>query len=267
MSGFIDFHTHAFPDNLAATAIPYLEKEGNIKAFLDGTVGSLLASMDRSGIEKSVIGSIATKPSQFESILSWSRKIAGSRIIPFPSFHPAAPDRLEQIARIRAAGFKGIKMHPYYQNFYLDEERMYPVYEKIREQDLILLMHTGFDIAFPRTRMCSPDLIVKVVTDFPGLKLVTTHLGAWEQWDEVRQILAGRPVYMDISYTLDQVDSELARDIILHHPKEYILFGSDSPWSDQQATEELLRGLRLGEEREQLILRENGLRLLNSVDP
>ena len=266
MNGFIDFHTHAFPDNLAATAIPYLEEEGNVKAFLNGTVDALLASMDRAGIEKSIVGSIATKPSQFDSILSWSGKIVSDRIVPFPSFHPEAPDRLQQIARIKEAGFKGIKMHPYYQDFYLDEERMYPIYEKICEQDLILLMHTGFDIAFPRIRMCSPDLIVKVVTDFPGLKLVTSHLGAWEQWEEVREVLAGRPVYMDISYTLDQVDIDLARDIILNHPKEYILFGSDSPWSDQQATGELLKNLQLGKEREQLIMRENGLRLLNSVN-
>jgi len=62
MSGIIDFHTHAFPDELAARAIPFLEEEGNVKAWLDGTAADLLRSMDRAGIERSVICSIATRP-------------------------------------------------------------------------------------------------------------------------------------------------------------------------------------------------------------
>ncbi|HEB69046.1 MAG TPA: amidohydrolase, partial [Desulfobulbus sp.] len=45
MAGYIDFHTHAFPDQIAATAIPALEKKGNVKAYLNGTVTDLLKSM------------------------------------------------------------------------------------------------------------------------------------------------------------------------------------------------------------------------------
>ena len=30
MQGIIDFHAHAFPDQVAASAIPYLEEEGTI---------------------------------------------------------------------------------------------------------------------------------------------------------------------------------------------------------------------------------------------
>jgi hypothetical protein len=33
MAGFIDFHTHAFPDHIAPAAIASLEKAGNIKAY------------------------------------------------------------------------------------------------------------------------------------------------------------------------------------------------------------------------------------------
>ncbi|MFP4564308.1 MAG: amidohydrolase, partial [Spirochaetia bacterium] len=56
----VDFHTHAFPDELAARAVPALEAEADIEAVLDGTVTSLLESMDRAGIERSVVASIAT---------------------------------------------------------------------------------------------------------------------------------------------------------------------------------------------------------------
>jgi hypothetical protein len=64
MQGIIDFHAHAFPDEVAASAIPYLEEEGDVKAIHDGRVFSLLNLMDRDSVEKSVICSIATKPSQ-----------------------------------------------------------------------------------------------------------------------------------------------------------------------------------------------------------
>ena len=86
MKGIIDFHAHAFPDQIAAGAIPYLEEEGDIKAMHDGRIASLLDLMDRDGVEKSVICSIATRPSQFEAILSWSKQVRTERIIPFPSF-------------------------------------------------------------------------------------------------------------------------------------------------------------------------------------
>jgi predicted TIM-barrel fold metal-dependent hydrolase len=265
MPGIIDFHAHAFPDQVAIGAIPYLEEEGGVKANHDGRISSLLSIMDREGVDKSIICCIATRPSQFESILSWSKQIRTERLIPFPSFHPNDPDILEHISHIKKEGFKGIKMHPYYQNFFLDDKKMFPAYEKISELGLILVMHTGFDIAFPRIRRCDPRQILNVMTRFPGLKMVTTHLGAWQQWAEVEEMLAGRNIYMDISYTLDQIDTQTARRIFLKHPKEYILFGTDSPWSGPQETHKNLQALELGAEREEMILRKNGLALLESA--
>ncbi|MBW2484642.1 MAG: amidohydrolase family protein [Deltaproteobacteria bacterium] len=265
MQGIIDFHAHAFPDEVAASAIPYLEEEGDVTAIHDGRVTSLLNNMDMHGVEKSVICSIATRPSQFDAILSWSKQIRSERIIPFPSFHPDDPDTLEHIGKIRKEGFKGIKMHPYYQQFFLDDKKLYPAYEKISDLGLILIMHTGFDIAFPRIRRCDPRQILDVLTDFPKLKMVTTHLGAWQQWDEVEDLLAGRKIYMDISYTLDQINPQTARRIILKHPGEYILFATDSPWSGPYETYQYLKALKIGSEREELILKKNGQVLLESV--
>ncbi len=267
MSGFIDFHTHAFPDELAATAIPFLEAEGNVKAFLDGTVADLLRSMDRAGIDKSLICSIATRPKQFRSILDWSKSIRSERIIPLPSVHPKSVDLREQLRIIREEGFTGIKLHPYYQNFSIDEDRLEQLYGSLVEYDLLVVMHTGFDIAFPRMEICNPARVLKIVEQFPGLKLVTTHLGAWDHWDEVRELLIGRPIYMEISYALDFLEPETAREMITGHPAEYILLGSDSPWSDQQNTLDLLRALTLPPELFQRITRDNAELLLSRMTP
>lgn len=263
MVGIIDFHTHAFPDEIADRAIPFLEKEGNIKARLNGKITSLLASMDENGIEKSVVCSIATKPSQFESILSWSKKIRSERIIPFPSFHPDDPNFRERISAIAGEGFKGIKFHPYYQNFDIDEDRLLLIYEEIIKNKLIIVMHTGFDFAFPRIRKADPFKISKVIGLFPEIRLITTHLGSWDDWDEVEKHLIGKDVYMEISFSLEMLGKERARDMILRHPATHILFGTDSPWTDQGETLSLLKRLGLDEERQNLILRNNAIKLLD----
>ncbi|HWR59890.1 MAG TPA: amidohydrolase family protein [Thermodesulfovibrionales bacterium] len=269
MKGIIDFHTHAFPDALAERAMRALLEEGqkmfDVRAYLDGRLSSLMSSMDKNNVEKSIVCSIATKPSQFDSIMSWSKKIMSDRIVPFPSFHPCDERFAERISRIRGEGFKGIKFHPYYQDVTIDDERIYPVYEKILNEKLIVVMHTGFDLAFERKRIADPVRIARVLERFPGLKLVTTHFGAWEDWDNVERFLIGKEIYMEISYSLEFLNSERARDMILRHPAHCVLFGTDSPWTDQGNTLSLFKGLQLGEELEGLILKGNAENLLKSV--
>ena len=261
----IDFHTHIFPDRIAARAVAGLARAGGIKAHTAGTAAALLGSMDRSGIEASVACMIATRPEQTASILAWCREIRSERIIPFPSVHPRDPECQAHIHAIHADGFKGIKLHPYYQEFSLLDPVMAPVYETISELGLILLMHTGFDIAFPRTRLADPAAIATVCRRYPDLKFVASHLGAWQLWDEVEEHLVGRPIYLDTSFALTDAGCERARRIIEAHPQDYVLFGSDSPWEDQGAALASLTALELAPERTAAIRGANGRRLLDSV--
>jgi predicted TIM-barrel fold metal-dependent hydrolase len=258
----IDFHTHAFPDAVAAKAVPFLESESGVKASLDGTIRSLLASMDRAGIETSVICSIATKVSQFAPILEWSKTIASPRIVPFASVHPEDPDMSARAAEAKAAGLKGFKMHPYYQRFTFDEPRMFPFYEALIEHDLIFLCHTGFDIAYPHDRIVDPEKIAAVVKKFPGLKLVTSHTGAWEDWDEAKKHLLGKEIFMEISYTMDILPDRELVAMLAAHPSDYLLFGTDSPWDDQKRALDHFLSLPLKDELKEKMLYSNARRLL-----
>lgn len=260
-----DFHAHAFPDALAEHAIRTLESETDkVKAWLDGRVSSLLASMDRAGIRRSVICSIATKPDQFEGIRNWSKAISSARIVAFPSVHPRDPLALDRLDRIAQDGFKGVKFHPYYQDFDLADERIMPLFARIESLGLIVVSHTGFDIAFPRVRRADPVRVMHLLRRFPKLKFVATHLGGWDDWDEVRRHMLGSRVHMEISYALEEMSAEAARAMILAHPEDRVLFGTDSPWQDQSAALALLRNLRLGRRREASILEHNAERLLGS---
>jgi predicted TIM-barrel fold metal-dependent hydrolase len=261
-TGYIDFHTHAFPDQIAATAIPALEKKGNVKAYLDGTVSGLLSSMDKAGIDKSVVCCIATRPEQFQPIFDWSQSIRSERIIPLPSVHPDDPNKFEQLQQIKDQGFLGLKMHPYYQDFYLDDRELVEFYEKVKELGLLLVMHTGYDIGFPRIQRADPARILNLLQLVPGLRLITTHLGGWDEWEDVRNLLTGLPIYMELSFALDFLDQIRLRDIILNHPPEYILFGTDSPWADQATTLKMLARLGLPDELFERIVRGNAKLLL-----
>ena len=262
MSGYIDFHTHAFPDRIAATAIPALEKKGNVKAYLNGTVTDLLRSMDQAGIEQSVVCSIATRPEQFQPILDWSASIRSPRIVPLPSVHPMDPDRIKQLQQIRDMGFVGLKLHPYYQDFFLDDPELLELYTEIKELGLLLVMHTGYDIGYPRIRRANPERILNLLQMVPGLRLITTHLGGWDEWADVRELLTGLPIYMEISFALDFLDQIRLRDLIESHPPEYILFGTDSPWADQATTLKMLAKLGLPDDLYERIVRENAKALL-----
>jgi hypothetical protein len=261
-NAIIDFHAHAFPDAIAARAISQLEHGGGVKAFLDGTASSLLGSMDAAGIRTSVVCSIATKPEQFDPILKWSKAIASPRIVPLPSIHPKGPDAVGQAQRVAEAGLRGIKLHPYYQDFDIDDEALFPLYRVLDQLGLLLVCHTGFDFAFSRQRRADPVRILRVLDRVPSLRLITSHMGAWDDWDEVERHLLGKPITMDISLSIDLLGRERARAMLLAHPADRILFGSDSPWSSQSATLDQIRSLELGPGREQQILGRNAAALL-----
>ena len=263
----IDFHTHAFPDGLAPNAMrTLLAGAPGTKAYLDGTVGALLRSMDETGIEKSVICCIATKPQQFEAILRWCHNIRSERLIPLPSVHPADPDMIEHIQSIKAQGFLGIKIHPYYQDFYVGEDRMLPFYEEVSRQGLVLVMHTGFDMAFPRERRAAPEAMLRISETFPLLRLVTTHFGGWQQWEEVGRHLLGRRIYMEISFAMQDLSRSVAREMLMNHPEDYLLFGTDSPWTDPKETLSRLEGLQLPSSRLDRLLRRNADGLLGQAN-
>jgi len=253
----IDAHAHAFPDEIAPRAISRIEGLAGVHSVLDGTASSLLRSMDAAGIERSVVLSIATKPSQFDSILAWSRSVQNNRILCLPSVHPADSKAAERIRIAAEEGFRGMKFHPYYQDFDLDDPMMDPLYASLEEHGMVCVSHTGFDHAFPFVRRADPPRILRVLARFPRLSFLATHLGAWKDWDLVARLLPGARLWIDSAYSLEFLPPEEARSLILSFPADRLLFGSDSPWACQGKSLALVRSLALDPAREKALLGEN----------
>ncbi len=258
----IDFHVHCFPDDLAKRATQALSKAAGLPLMSDGTVAGIKASMKKAGIDKALVLSIATKPGQTGNITQWSSSIQDDQIIAFGSVHPDCPDWKEQLENMKDHGLKGIKFHPEYQDFYVDDPRMYPIYEKAAELGMIMIFHAGVDIGMPAPYHCTPDRLRRVLDAMPGAVIVAAHMGGYRYWDEVERCLVGRDIYFDTSFSLSEMSSEQFRRILSEHGYQKLLFATDSPWSSQYGEVVRFRSMDLADEAKKAIMGGNAAKLL-----
>lgn len=257
----IDIHTHAWPDPVAAKAVPALTAKGTLTAFYDGTIGGLLAAMDGTGVQVSVVQPVATKPGQVRGINDWAAAVGSERLVAFGAMHPDVEDPAAEIARMAAMGLRGLKLHPEHQGFAPDEPRMATIYEAAIAHDMTIFFHAGADELHDTLRG-TPASFVKVLDGFPELRVVLAHLGGFRVWNQVAEVLVGRNVYLDTAYTLGHLPDADFVEIVHAHGAERVMFGSDGPWTDAAAEIAWLRRLPLAPGVIEAILGDNAERLL-----
>ena len=261
----IDFHTHIFPDKIAAKTIAALSEAADVKAATDGTLSGLMESMNKNGVDISVIQPVVTKPEQFDTINEFAQfvntKYEG-RLISFGGIHPDCEDYKGKLNRIKELGLKGIKIHPDYQRVMIDDVRFMNIIEYADELGLIILTHAGIDIGLPDPVHCPPDKARKVLDKLKPKKFVLAHYGAWKQWDEVYEYLAGADVYLDTAFTFDYITQDKFMKILERHGCDKILFATDSPWSDMGKGIKAVGDLPIGWDEKNMILSDNAKRLL-----
>ena len=72
----IDFHTHVFPDKVAAKALPKLAAgSGGMEPVYDATVDGLESFLSKNGIDKAVALNISTNTHQQKSVRSEERRV------------------------------------------------------------------------------------------------------------------------------------------------------------------------------------------------
>ncbi|UCH34090.1 MAG: amidohydrolase [Armatimonadota bacterium] len=260
----IDFHTHAFPDRVAAKAMAALEENYQVPSHSDATLAGLRRSMAAAGIEHCVVVPVATSPAQVRSITDWAAGNGGSDLTIFGSLHPDLEDAVTEIARMRDLGVRGVKFHSEFQGFNPDEARMFPMYEALRDAGMIVYFHAGNEILPLPAIRATPGRIARVLDEFPGLTVIAAHMGAYLEWDEVHEFLVGRDIYFDTSFCLHKLGTQRFMDILRAHGTQHILFGTDSPWSDQGEALTSIRALPLTDDERRLIFHENARCLLTN---
>ena len=278
----IDIHTHTFPDKLAATTIPKLEGMSHTRAYVDGTVSGLRASMARAGVDASLVLPVATNPRQVVHVNDSSAQINDlgpeTGVYSFGCMHPDFDGWKEELARVRDLGLKGIKLHPQYQDTDFDDPRYLRILDRCGELGLVVLTHAGLDIGMPGKDNCAPEMVARALAQVGPVKLVLAHMGGWRQWDRVEALLPGTGVYLDTSFSLGEItplddghyrpedlpllDEAAFLRMVRRFGPDRILFGTDSPWDDQGAALARLQALPLEPAELEAILGGNAKRLL-----
>lgn len=260
MQKIIDFHNHIFPENISDKATGFLGDYYHVPIECTGTIDVLIEDAKKAGIETLVVHSTATKASQVETINSYIAAACKEHknFIGFGSLHPDMANPAEEIERIISLGLRGIKLHPDFQNFPADSDKMMPIYEKLSGR-LPVLFHAG-DIV---NTYSSPKRIARVHDAFPNLTIIAAHLGGYRRWEEALEYLSGTDVYFDTSSSLWALTKEKAEFYIKSHNINRILYGTDFPMSGHESELKRFYSIDLTDEERELILYKNAAELLN----
>lgn len=260
----IDFHAHIYPEKIAEKATAAIGDFYNAPMKWNGRSKELLDSGAKIGVCKYIVHSTATKPAQVESINNFiiGECNAHPEFVGFGTIHPEYENYEAELERIRAAGLKGIKLHPDFQKFEVDIPAMDRIYDKMAKLKMPALLHAGD----ARYDFSGPKRIRHLLEKHPDLIVIAAHFGGYTEWEASCEYLVGQNVYFDTSSTFWKLPVDKAMEMIEAHGYEKFLFGSDFPMWDHEGEMERFNKLTLTDEQREAILWKNADKLLRSID-
>ena len=234
----IDMHTHIFPDKIAAKATVATAEYFDLPEPPNhyGSVAELLDALTAADIDCAMVFSAATTEHQVEHINRYilEQAEAHPRFIPCGTLHAGYENYKEELRWMREHGMYGVKIHPEFQHFVLDDERLFPMFEEMERNDMFLIAHMGD----PRVNVSGPRRMLPIAETFPRLRCIAAHLGNWGDWDieKIRPLAKKENMYTDISSSFSYVkDKAPLYPILREYDPTHIFFGSDYPiWCPQK---------------------------------
>lgn len=278
----IDFHTHTFPDAIAERAIKKLGIPTRMKNYHNGTQNGLLQSMKEANVDYSILLPIATKPSQTASINENAILLNSisdqTGLISFGAIHPDETDVASVLKGLANANVRGIKLHPHFQDTFVDDPKYISIIKTAEYYDLCVLIHAGNDASYPNAKTASVEHLSHLLDCVNYSKIILAHMGGLGVSEEVEKRLLDRDVYFDTALSLRTIqpaegtfrDPEeqppISQDRFSHfvkvHGADRILFGTDCPWDSQKEMIQTIQSSGLSQHEVDLILGENAQKLL-----
>ncbi|MEG1887430.1 MAG: amidohydrolase family protein [Oscillospiraceae bacterium] len=250
----IDTHCHIFPQKIAAKASQSIGEFYNINMTYEGSYEGILNSNDVKA-SKYLVCSSATTYEQVGSINDFLAAVCreNPEFIGFGALHPDMSNIKDEIKRMQEIGIKGIKLHPDFMKFYLDEPKAYKMFEAIGDK-MPILIHTGDN----RYEYSKPKRMARVLHDIQELTVIGAHFGGYRCWDEVVQVYDGLSnIYFDTSSSLFRLDIDAAKALINHFGIERFFFGTDYPMWTRRGELENLKRLELCDSDYRKLLADN----------
>ncbi|BCS87282.1 amidohydrolase family protein [Pseudodesulfovibrio sediminis] len=230
----IDVHTHAFHPKIAPKVLTQLEGHYGISPVGTGIADDLVAKLDKAGLDKGVVLTAATSPGQVIPANNWAIELKENnpRFIPFGTLHPGFTQNEAELDRLERNGIKGLKFHPDFQGYRMDDKALYEVMEMVQDR-FICLFHVG-DTLTPEENPSCPKKMAALRKAFPKPPMIAAHMGGYRHWEYALKHLTDLDVYVDCSSMLDFVDDTLLKRLFSSYSQERILFGSDYPLFDAE---------------------------------
>lgn len=255
----IDTHAHIFPSKIATKAVLNIGAFYGIPMQGDGSLTTLIANGEASGVTHFIVNSSATTCGQVTSINDFIiDSISGlDNVYGLCTMHPDMTESEVDVVieKALANNLIGVKLHPDFQMFNIDDERAYKIYRKC-EGILPILFHTGD----PRYDYSRPIKLIKVAKEFPNLKCIAAHFGGYSRWDEVAGYVDTPNVYFDTSSSLFILPINEAKALIKLLGVERFMFGVDFPMWEHGAEMDNINKLDLTDTETDMVMSENAIR-------
>jgi predicted TIM-barrel fold metal-dependent hydrolase len=240
----IDFHTHVGED-IGDEDLQSMDFE------------RLKKSMDKWGVDKSVVFPINCHGSLIEDSLEiLERSKTEDWIIPFLRIDPKEMSK-DELGGLLDRGFRGLKLHSRSQDFNIDDEDYFWIYEICDKKGLPVLFHCSM-----KESQSHPDRIFRVAEKFSGLKIVMAHMFGGSSIF-AKEAVKYPNLYADTSINLGSLPQKIA---VEKYGFKRLLFGSDIPYDSQGVAILKVKEAGLSKEDEDLILGGNAMRVLGLTE-
>ncbi len=276
----IDFHTHIVPPQVKENRTRYTQRDrafasvyADPKAKL-ATADELIASMDKHGIEQSVVLNYGWETQKLsvevnDYILESMVRYRG-RLVGFCNAPVAAGDNaLKEIERCLDAGARGVgEIRPDLIPPAKRLEMLKPLAVMMVNHEAILLTHSSEPVGheYPGKGKATPDMLYEIITAFPDLKIVCAHWGGglpfYALMPEVKAAL--KNVYFDTAASPFLYQPEIYKQAVRLVGEDKILFGTDYPLIPPSRYFKEIDSLELPNKRKEKILGGNAAKLLGT---
>lgn len=256
----IDFHTHIYPEKIAGKAVENIGAFYGISMNCEGTSTALIKESSKCGITNYVVHSVAVTATNVTTINNFisAECTKHNEFFGFGTMHADFEDKINETKRMMELGLKGIKIHPDTQKYNMDDERMFELYDYIREMKIPLLIHTGdyrYDYSHPRR-------LKNILKQFPGIITIGAHFGGWSVFDLAYELLDEENCYVDTSSSFWMLGINRAQELIRMYGVERVLFGTDFPMWKASDELEFINNMNLSTDEKELIFHKNAEKIL-----
>ena len=280
----IDFHTHVFPKEVRENRDLFIKTDPYFKMLYGAKntgklpkiagISDLIAAMDKSGIEKSVVCGFCWSNHELcqknnDYILEGMERFP-DRIIGLAAIYTKEPENsVLEIERTCKCGMKGVgELIPEPQGVLLSDHKLIkPIMKTIKELKIPLLLHVNETIGhdYPGKGKTELKQYYNFILDYPDINIVLAHWGGglffYEMMPEVKKIM--KNVFYDISASPFIYSSKIFSIALQIVGSDKVLFATDYPLINQKRYIDDIENMGFSETDKKNLYGKNAQKLLN----